>query len=169
MNIAVRVERHDGSPSGVEYRWDADTEILTANLAAGRAPASNGASGTLGLEGSDGSWVILDVSGGHIQGVEVAVWPERRKLQSLTPPPEVENAFISLPDADGQGAIASLEMDTHLIAESDQAERTIHFRLGKPRKVKTVRIAQDMLIDIDSRSRIAGVWLLNVPPCPDIA
>lgn len=169
MNIAVRVERHAGNPSGVEYRWDADTEILTANVDAESSAPPAGASGSLGLEGTDGSWVILDVAGGHIKGVEVAVWPDLRKLKSLAPPPEVEYARVSLPDAAGQGAVASLEMDTSLIAESDPAERTIHFRLGKPRRVKTVRIAQDLLIDIDSRSRIAGVWLLNVPPCPDVA
>lgn len=169
MNIAVRVERHAGSPSGVEYRWDADTEILTANVGADLSQPANGASGSLGLEGTDGSWVILDVAGGHIKGVEVAVWPDLRKIKSLAPPPVVEDARISLPDADAQGAVASLEMDTSLLGESDPAKRTIHFRLGKPRRVKTVRIAQDLLIDIDSRSRIAGVWLLNVPPCPEIA
>jgi hypothetical protein len=167
MNIAVRVEQYDGSPSGVEYRWDADTEILTANVGPTPIKPGNGASGTLGLEGTDGSWVILDVAGGEIQGVEVAVWPDLRKLRTLAPPPEIVDGRVSLPDADDKGEIASLEMDTSLIAESNPAESTIHFRLGKPRRVKTVRIAQDLLIDVDSRSRIAGVWLLNVPPCPD--
>lgn len=167
MNIAVRVERNGGSPSGVEYRWDADTEILTANVGPTAIKPANGASGTLGLEGTDGSWVILDVDGGQIRGVEVAVWPDLRKLRSLTPPNEVEDGLVSLPDAGEEGEIASLEMDTALIAESNPTESTIHFRLGKPRRVKTVRIAKDLLIDVDSRSRIAGVWLLNVPPCPD--
>ena len=169
MNIAVVVERRAESSSGVEYRWDADTEILTANVGAESAVPSPGASGSLGLEGTDGSWVILDVADGCIKGVEVAVWPDVRMQRSLQPPPEVENARVSLPDANEQGAIASVELDTLLIAESDAAKKTIHFRVGKPRRVTTVRIAQDLLIDIDSRSRIAGVWLLNVPPCPDIA
>ena len=169
MNIAVVVERHAESLSGVEYRWDADTEILTANVGADSGPAAGGASGSLGLEGNDGSWVILDVAGGRIQGVEVAVWPDVRQQRSLQPPLLVEDARVSLPDANEQGAIASLELDTSLVAESDPAKKTIHFRLGKPRRVTTVRIAQDLLIDVDSRSRIAGVWLLNVPPCPEIA
>lgn len=169
MNIAVVVERQSGSPSGVEYRWDADTEILTANVDAERPPANGGASGSLGLEGADGSWVILDVAGGQIQGVEVAVWPDVRQTRTLSPPPEVEDARVSLPSEAEQGAIAALEMDTSLFAEADAAKRTIHFRVGKIRRVKTLRIAQDLLIDVDSRSRIAGVWLLNVPPCPDIA
>lgn len=169
MNIAVQIDHQPGTPSGVEYRWDADTEILTANVDEAGAPKAGGASGSLGLEGSDGSWVILDVAGGQIKGVEVAVWPDVRKRRSLAPPPEVEDACVSLPDAGDDGAVTSLEMDTSLIAESDPAERTIHFRVGRPRRVKTVRIARDLLIDVDSRSRIAGVWLLNVPPCPEIA
>jgi hypothetical protein len=30
-----------------------------------------------------------------------------------------------------------------------------------------VRIARDILIDVDGRDRIAGVWLLAVPPFPE--
>ena len=71
MSIAVRVEAVHGTPSDVEYRWDTDTDILTANLRA-RA-ASEGASGSVEIEGSDGSWLILDLNGGSIHGVEVAV------------------------------------------------------------------------------------------------
>lgn len=175
MNIAVRVDAavHEASP--VEYRWDADTEILTASVNQQPAmvsvgdgtPLPGGASGSVGLEGSDGSWVILDVAKGRINGVEVAVWPDLRKRASLVPPAEVEDALVSLPDVAGVPDVASLEMDTSLVGEADSAERTIHFRLGKTRRVRTVRIARDLLLDIDGRNRIAGVWLLNVPPCPD--
>jgi hypothetical protein len=30
-----------------------------------------------------------------------------------------------------------------------------------------VRVGRDLLLDVDPQSRIAGVWLLNVPPFPD--
>ena len=62
MNIAVRVEPVHGSPSEVDYRWDADTDILTASLRS-RA-VGEGASGSVEIEGSDGSWLILDLSAG---------------------------------------------------------------------------------------------------------
>jgi hypothetical protein len=52
-------------------------------------------------------------------------------------------------------------------AEADDSERTIHFRLGPSRQTKTVRIARDILIDVDGKDRIAGVWLLAVPPFPE--
>jgi hypothetical protein len=164
VSIAVRVEPAHGTPSDVEYRWDADTDILTANLRA-RA-VSEGASGSVEIEGTDGSWLILDLNGGSIHGVEVAVWPEVRKRSSLAPPAEVTDGRVMVNDAGGNG-IASIEASTALAAEADESERTIHFRLGPTRQTRTVRIARDILIDVDGRNRIAGVWLLGVPPFPE--
>ena len=163
MNIAVQVEPANGAPPEVEYRWDPDTDILTANL---RAKAvGEGMSGSVELEGRDGSWLILDVAAGRINGVEVAVWPDVRKVPTLSPPPEVEFARVSVPSK-GRTPAHSLEVDTALVAEADHAERTIHFRLGPARQTRTVRVARDLLLDIDGRGEIAGVWLLNVPPFP---
>lgn len=164
MNVPVRIEPATGAPSEVEYRWDPDTDILTANLRA--RGVGEGLNGSVGLEGSDGSWVILDVSSGRINGVEVAVWPDVRKRATLDPPGEVEDVRVTVPSRVSQPDIASLEVDTSLTAEADQREATIHFRLGKLRQTRTVRIARDILLDIDQRERIAGVWLLNVPPFP---
>jgi hypothetical protein len=52
------------------------------------------------------------------------------------------------------------------VAEADHEQRTFHFRLGKPRSARTIRLAKNLLVDIDDKSRISGLWLLNVPPCP---
>ena len=163
MSIAVRVEPVHGTPSDVEYRWDTDTDILTANLRT--RVVSEGTSGSVEIEGSDGSWLILDLNGGSIHGVEVAVWPEVRKRSSLSVPGEITDGRVMV-GGEGNG-IASIEMNTALAAEADDAERTIHFKLGPPRQTKTVRIARDILIDVDGKDRIAGVWLLSVPPFPE--
>ena len=164
MSIAVRVDPVNGTPSDVEYRWDADTDILTANLRA--RVVGEGASGSVEIEGSDGSWLILDLTGGSIHGVEVAVWPEVRKRSALAPPVEVTDGRVMVKEAGGNG-VASFEMNTALAAEADESERTIHFRLGPSRQTRTVRIARDILIDVDGKDRIAGVWLLGVPPFPE--
>lgn len=163
MSIAVRVEPLHGTPSDVDYRWDTDTDILTANLRA-RA-AAEGTSGSVEIEGSDGSWLILDLNGGSVHGVEVAVWPEVRKRSSLSPPNDVTDGRVMVGGSDN--GIASIEMNTAMAAEADDAERTIHFRLGPSRQTRTVRIARDILIDVDGKDRIAGVWLLAVPPFPE--
>jgi hypothetical protein len=58
-------------------------------------------------------------------------------------------------------------MNASLIAEADHDQRNFHFRLGKPKSGRTVRIARDLLLDVDDKSQISGLWLLNVPPCPE--
>jgi len=164
MSIIVQVEPASGTPPDVEYRWDADTDILTANLRAGAV--SEGMSGSVELTGSDGSWLVLDVAKGRINGVEVAVWPDVRTRSALAPPSDPEFATVTVPSRRSQPGIASVEVGGALVAEADEAERTIHFRLGGAKQIKTVRIARDVLLDVDHRNRIGGVWLLNVPPFP---
>jgi hypothetical protein len=164
VNIAVRLEPAAGSPSAVEYRWDPDTDILTARLDS--TDGGTGMTGSVELEGADGSWVILDVAHGSISGIEVAVWPDVHKRSSLVPPARVEDARVVVSPRSPQTGPLSLEVDTPLLAEADDAERVIYFRVGAKREVRTVRLGRDLLLDLDPQCRIAGLWLLNVPPFP---
>jgi hypothetical protein len=148
----------------VEYRWDADTDILTATMNTGAK--GQGMSGSVEIEGSDGSWLIFDVSGGRIAGVEVAVWPDVRKVGGLVPPVDAAPGLVTIPGRPSQPGVAALEIDTRLVADADASERTIHFRFGASRAVRAVRVAQDLIFDVDDANHIAGVWLLNVPPFP---
>lgn len=164
MNIAVQLEpRADKTPK-VKYTWDSDTEILSAHLRPGSE--SSGLSGSVGLEGEDGSWVILDVNGGRINAVEVAVWPEVLQRSSLAIPTKVEDASVLIPAARSSREIRSVEVPTNLTAESDLAKKTFHFRLGNASRTRAIRLATDILLDVDTQNRVAGLWLLNVPPCP---
>jgi hypothetical protein len=165
VKIAVQLEPSSGAaPGDVSYKWDNDTEILSAQLTPG-APAK-GMSGSVGLEGADGSWLILDVDSGRINGVEIAVWPEVRRLSVLSPPANIEDAVVVIPARASQPNIASMEHATRMIAEADPAQRNFHFRLGKPKLSRTIRLARDVLLDVDEKSQISGLWLLNVPPGP---
>jgi hypothetical protein len=164
VNIAVHVEPSSGTPPDVDYRWDPDTDILSCHLRP-RA-VGEGISGAVELEGNDGSWLILDIASGRINGVEVAVWPDVRKRPALSPPETIEDARVVVPVRRSEGGVASVEVTTLMVAEADNAERVIHFRLGASRETRTVRLARDLLLDVDTQSRIAGVWLLNVPPFP---
>jgi len=165
LSIPVRLQPAEVSPGPVEYRWDPDTDILTAHLPT--HVGADGPSGSVDIEGSDGSWLIFDVAGGRIRGVEVAVWPPVRKRTQLTPPGEVEDASVTFGRAADSNNVSALEVNTALAAEADHAERTIHFKLGPSRTTRTVRIARDLLLDIDGRNGLAGVWLLEVPPFPE--
>jgi hypothetical protein len=164
VNVAVQLEPTAEPCPAVEYRWDTDTDILTARLAG--AATGGGMSGSVGLEGADGSWLILDVSAGRILGLEVAVWPSVHKRPALVAPTTIEDALVMIPARASQPGVASLEVDTPLMAEADSDKSVIHFRVGARRDVRTVRLGNDLLLDVDPQSRIAGLWLLNVPPFP---
>lgn len=164
LSIPVKVAPANGSLVPVEYRWDPDTDILSAQLT---IPAlADGPSGSVDVEGSDGSWLLFDVAGGLIRGIEVAVWPTVRKRSELAPPVEIEDASVTIGRSGRDGDISAFEVNTALAAESDHDERTIHFKLGPSRSTRTVRIARDLLLDIDGRNGLAGVWMLDVPPFP---
>jgi hypothetical protein len=166
VNIAVQLEPSGAPPPAVQYRWDTDTDILTARLEPAQEGGGSGASGSVELEGTDGSWLILDVARGRISGLEVAVWPDVYKRASLAPPAKVEDASVLVPLSGSNGEPLAVEVSTPIAAEADDTERVIHFRMGAKREVRTVRLGRDLLLDVDPQSRIAGVWLLNVPPFP---
>jgi hypothetical protein len=59
-----------------------------------------------------------------------------------------------------------MEIDTAIRAVADAPERTIHFRIGPTRASRAVQVARDLLLEVDAKQRIAGLWFLNVPPFP---
>lgn len=164
MKIPIRIEPAEEAAPGVDYRWDADTEILSARV---KSQASGkGMSGSVELEGADGSWLILDVAAGRINGVEVAVWPDVQKRSSLVPPVAVEDARVSVPSDASQPDVAAIEVEVPLVAEADEAERVFHFRLSGTKRARTLRFARDLLLDVDGSNHLVGLWMLNVPPFP---
>jgi hypothetical protein len=95
------------------------------------------------------------------------VWPDVRKRNSLSPPGKVEEGRVLVPSRRSQrDGVAAVEIETALLAEADEAERVFHFTLGKPKQIRTIRFARDLLLDVDGSSNLAGLWLLNVPPFP---
>ncbi|HEU5174523.1 MAG TPA: hypothetical protein VFT96_07215 [Gemmatimonadaceae bacterium] len=198
MRLPVHVEPLAGMPPDVDYRWDPDTEILSARVQeaarpreggfVGLLPAGDGAalsdlplhfgpddslSGAVELEGRDGSWIVLDVERGRLAGIEVAVWPSVRRRHTLAPPTVVVDAHVRVTGRRGTresapSQPASLEVTTQVTAESDATERTIHFQLGPARQARSVRLGRDLLVDVDTEGHLAGLWLLNVPPVPTV-
>ncbi len=165
MSLEVRVEDvADADLPSVDYRWDADTDILCATLRT--AGASEGLTGSLDIEGADGAWLTLELTDGRLGAVEVAVWPDVRSVETLAPPAAATPARIRIPTRTSQPGLAAVEVDTAIRAVADGAERTIHFRIGPQRPSRALRVARDLLIEVDGASHISGLWLLNVPPSP---
>ena len=164
-SVGVAVEpAADGPPSTVRYQWDADTEILAASIVDRRG---GGASATsLELEGKDGSWLTIELRAGRFCGLEVAVWPPVRLRSAVAPPRATEPGHVSVPALAALGGTTDVEVDTLLVVEADRRRRTYHFRLGRSRPTRAVRVGRDILLDVDEDGDLAGLWLLNVPAQP---
>ena len=163
MTIAVELQPITGTPPVVHYRWDTDTDIFTATLS---SPAPEPApSGAVEIEGTDGTWLVLDLRGGRLVGVEIALWPDVHRNSSLAAPRDIESADVLVPMRPVPGA-ATVEIEAPVRAEADDAEQLVHFRIGERRDVRSVRVGSDLLLDLDRQGCLAGLWFLNVPPFP---
>jgi len=163
MTIPVELQPISGAPPSVHYQWDADTDIFTATLSS-RGQIAEPA-GSVEIEGSDGSWLVLDLRGGRIVGIEIALWPDVHRNSALAAPRSTESADVVVPLKVSSGP-ATLEVEAPMHAEADDAERVVYFRIGDRRDARTIRVGSDLLLDVDRQDRLAGLWLLNVPPFP---
>lgn len=167
MQFETRIQPLDGKLPKVTYRWDPETDILT--VACKGVAKGNGMNGTVDLEGRDGSFVVIDVAGGALRGVDVVTWPDDVKtVASLTPPATDKDGQVTFPTRRSQPGVAAVEVDTALTVEKNTPESTFHIRVGGRRPTTVVRVADHLLVEVDKQSRLAGLWLLDVPPFPNV-
>jgi uncharacterized protein YuzE len=165
MGLGARVVERTGRVPRITYKWDPETDILTGTIRGGGAEGG-GLTGSVELEGADGSFILLDVAGGAINGVEVVVWPDVRTVAGLAPPAEVKDGQVVLPIRRSQPQVAAVEVDTALTIETDSSESLFHVRVGPPRRFETIRVADGLLVEVDDNNELAGLWLVGVPPFP---
>ena len=167
MHVEARIEPLDGKLPKVSYRWDPETDILTVACKGG--PKGDGMNGTVDLEGGDGSFVVIDVAGGTMRGMDVVTWPDDvRTVASLAPPAPSKEGQVTFPDRRSQPGVSAVEVDTALTVDKNEKESVFHIRVGRQRPATVVRVADHMLVEIDKQARIAGLWLLEVPPFPNV-
>jgi hypothetical protein len=167
MHFEARIAPLNGKLPKVTYRWDPETDILTVACKGGAK--GSGMNGTVDLEGGDGSFVVIDVVGGTMRGLDVVNWPEDvRTVAALGPPDAAKEGQVTFPDRRSQPGIAAVELDTALTVDKNPAESVFHIRVGRQRPATIVRVADHLLVEIDKQSRIAGLWLLEVPPFPNV-
>jgi hypothetical protein len=167
MHFEARIEPLGGKLPKVSYRWDPETDILTVSCKG--VPKGNGMNGTVDLEGGDGSFVVIDVAGGALRGVDVVTWPDDvRTVESLAAPEPSKEGQVTFPNQRSQPDVAAVELDTSLTVDKNDAESVFHIRVGQKRATTVVRVADHMLVEIDKQHRIAGLWLLEVPPFPNV-
>src|SRR5437016_10799424 len=121
MNFEARIEPLDGKLPKVSYHWDPETDILSVACKGGGK--ASGLNGTVDLEGNDGSFVVIDVAGGCLRGVDVVTWPEDiRTLDTLAVPEPNKEGSVIFPSRRSQPGVAAVEVDTALTVEKNQQE-----------------------------------------------
>ncbi len=166
MHFEARIEPLEGRLPKVSYHWDPETDILSVACKGGGK--ASGLNGTVDLEGSDGSFVVIDVSGGCLRGVDVVTWPDDiRTRDDLTIPDSAKEARVVFPSRKESG-VAAVEVDTALTVEKNETESVFHLRVGRARPTRVVRIADRLLVEVDKASRLAGLWFIDVPPFPNV-
>lgn len=160
----VRVEPLGGALPVVTWRLDEETEILAGGF---KVPArgQQGVSASVELADPDGAIVVLDIHSGRLTGLDIVIWPAVELRTALTPPVPSSDAEILWPARPAPAAsTAALELETGLSATINGTGTVLHLALSGTRAAETVRIGDRLLVDIDPRQRLAGFWLLDLPP-----
>jgi hypothetical protein len=160
----VRVEALGGSLPVVTWRRDEETEILAGGF---RVPSRGqvGVSASVELADPEGPIVVLDINSGRLTGLDIVVWPDVELQAGLTPPVPARDAEILWPARPAPAdSTTALELDIGLTATVNGAGTVLHLALGGGRAFETVRIGDHLLVDVDTRQRLAGFWLLDLPP-----
>ena len=168
MGLGARIVDRKGRVPHIAWRWDPETDILTGALKRAVAKGAPGLNGSVELEGSDGSFILLDVAAGRIRGVEVVVWPDVRTVPALAPPAEPRTGDVELPGRRSQPSVVAVEVDASLAIDTHATESTFHVRVGPPRPVSAARVADGFLVEVDEHEELAGLWLTGVPPFPGV-
>jgi hypothetical protein len=156
----VHVRGVGGAESSVRtrYWWEPETGILSARVG---VAAGGGEAVGVHVLGDDGSWLTLDVVGGRLRAIEVAIWPRVRAMRCFSPPPADREASISV-----IGGRAAVEVCGAVSAYASPGG-AYHFRVGARPAALVWRAGRDVLLEASACGSLAGVWLLNVPPSPD--
>lgn len=164
MTLVATVDKLDGKLPEIVYRWDPETEILSGQFKTSKK--TGGLTGSVELGDPAGSFVMIDVAGGVVRGLEIVVWPDTSIVETLTAPAPASQGRLMVPARASQPGIAAVQLDTQLSVEKRADESVIHLRVGPKRKVDVVQLADGLIVEMDGNGNIAGLWLTNVPPFP---
>jgi hypothetical protein len=96
-------------------------------------------------------------------------WPDEvRIVPDLTGPADTKEGRVVFPTRRSQPDIAAVELETALTVEKNATESVFHIRVGRVKAASVVRVADHLLVEVDKQSRLAGLWLLEVPPFPNV-
>jgi hypothetical protein len=140
------------------FRWDLETEILS-----GRQEVEGTAGGFTGsweIESPTGAVLTLETTGGVLGGIEVVVWPDVERA-ALTVPHEapVGRVVLEAPGGEKRGVV---EVEAPITGAATASETLVRLAFGTAR-ARSVRIAANVIVDLDADGHLAGLWLEDLP------
>jgi hypothetical protein len=166
VSIQAHIEPLDGKLPSLTWRWDLETDILSGAFKANRK--TGGLTGTLELSDDAGSVAVVEVSDGIICGLDVVVWPDVATRPGLTVPAQLTDGRVVVARRPSRPGISAVEVDTTLSVLTDPTETVFHLRVGEPRAVELVRVADHLHVEVDEDGFVAGFWLTGVPAFPEL-
>jgi hypothetical protein len=136
MSMDARIEPLSGGLPSINWRWDAETDILSGAFKGNRK--SGGLTGSVELTDAEGSVAVLDVNNGVICGLDVVVWPEVVPVGDLQVPAKLTDGRVVLPARPSRPGVASVEVDTSLSVQTNPTESVFHLQIGPRRPVEGV-------------------------------
>jgi hypothetical protein len=168
MGLGARIIEKKGRLPHIAWRWDPETDILTGAVKRTIKKGAPGLTGSVELEGADGSFILLDVAAGLIRGVEVVVWPDVQTVPVLAPPAGPKQGDVELPTRRSQPTVSAVEVDTILAIDTNADESVFHVRLSAARPLTAVLVADGLIAEVDEHGELAGLWLTGVPAFPSL-
>ncbi len=166
MTIATHVLPIDGELPQVGFHWDSKTGILAGTILDSRDRETN--SRTVELGGSLGSYVSLNLVNDVLAGVEVVVWPKGDTVDDLEIPDAGRHGQLKVSAAGPGDQPAVVEFQAPITCTRAADESRLHLVLGSPESVEVVALADKLLAELDLSGQLAGLWLVDVPPFPDV-
>jgi hypothetical protein len=161
--VAEVVPLQSGLPQA-EFQWDFDTEILSGRLS---GASGSGAQRVIELGGPGGTFMSLGLDGPVMTGLEIVVWPQSEAVSELTPPDANKCGQLKIYPNTQERSSGVVELTVPLGCERNGDLSVIHLKVGNPRSVESVAVADGLLAELDDDGHLAGFWLLNVPPFPE--
>jgi hypothetical protein len=164
VTIATKLLPYHEDLQQVEFRWNQETEILAGNLPG--VVDGEGATHTIELGGTQGSYMSLNVQDGILAGIEVVVWPRGHRVESLSPPEVTRIGRLQVTVAGAKASPGVVELEVPFFCTRDINDSRVHLAFGARRDVEAVALAKNLIAEIDKEGNLAGLWLTDVPRFP---
>ena len=143
------------------FRWDIETEILSGRQEVEGPPT--GFTGSWEIESPTGAVLTLETTGGVLGGIEVVVWPDVERA-ALAVPRKAPAGRVAL-EAPGGQKTGVLEVEAPITGAATASETLVRLAFGTAR-ARSVRIAENVVVDLDADGHLAGLWLEDLPLFP---